>query len=179
MQPCIPRPETDEYAPYYAQYIDRVPGGDIIPILLDQVGLLRGLAGGLTEEQATYRFGPGEWSIKQVLGHINDVERVFAFRALCISRKEPAALPSFEQEPYVAEGGFDDRPLAELLDEFELLRRANVLAFKHMPAEVSARRGIASGLEFTVRSLVYMLAGHVFAHAESLQADYGLSVPAA
>jgi len=179
MQPCIPRPRPDEYAPYYAQYINQVPGDDVIPILLDQIGLLRGLAGRLTEEQAAYRFAPDAWSIKQVLGHINDVERVFAFRALCISRKEPAALPSFEQEPYVAEGGFDARPLAELLDEFELLRRANVLAFKHMPAEISARRGIASGLEFSVRSLIYMLAGHAFAHAESLQTDYGLSVPAA
>jgi hypothetical protein len=174
MSQHIPRPQPDEYAPYYAQYIDRVPGEDVIAVMLEQISLVRGLVGGLSDEQAAYRFAPDEWTIKQVIGHINDVERVFAFRALCFSRKEPAALPSFEQEPYVREADFDQRPLAEMVDEFELLRRANVLAFKRMSPEMSSRRGIASGLEFTVRSVIYVMAGHVFAHAESLQSDYGL-----
>lgn len=179
MTTCIPHPQPDEYVPYYGQYIDRVQEDEIFGILLDQIDLIRGLARGLSEEQAAYHFAPDAWSIKQVIGHINDVERVFAFRTLCISRADPAPLPGFEQDPYVCEADFEQRPLSELVEEFELLRRANVLAFKRLTPEVCSRRGIASGYEFSVRALLYIMAGHVFAHAESLQADYGLSVVAA
>jgi hypothetical protein len=126
----------------------------------------------LTDEQANFRFGPAEWSIKEVIGHINDGERIFSYRALRISRNDQAPLAGFEQDDYVREANFGECSLGDLLDEFELLRRANILAFSRLSDEALLRCGTASGSPVSVRGLLYIMAGHVDHHIESLENDY-------
>lgn len=169
----IERPGTDECAGYYLQYANLVPDGDILVHLAAQVGVLEGLLGGLTEEQAGYSFGPGEWTIKQVAGHLVDAERIMGYRAYTIARDETAVLPGFDQDFYVDQGDFNAWTLAEMLEEFRLLRRANLIAFRHLTAEQSKRRGIASGNPVSVRAQLYILAGHVNRHVEDLREKYG------
>jgi hypothetical protein len=168
----VNRPGENEYAPYYAGYVQRVPEGDIFEILPHQIDTMRALLATLPAGQADFRPGPAEWSIKEVVGHINDAERVFAYRALRISRGDQTPLPGFEQDDYVRAANFGERSLPDLLDEFELLRRANLLAFNRLSNEVSQRQGTASGFGVSVRALLYIMAGHVEHHVESLRKDY-------
>lgn len=168
----ITRPHTDEYSPYYADYVQRVPEEDIFDVLAEQIQTLHHLLTHLSEEQANFRPAPDEWSIKEVVGHLCDFERVFAYRALCFSRHESAPLPGFDQDAYVRESNYSDRMLADLIQEFEWLRRANLLAFKNLSAEAGLRRGTASGAEISVRALIYIMAGHVYQHLDSLQRAY-------
>ena len=166
------RPGENEYAPFYAGYIQRVPDDDIFEILARQSDALRTLLAKFPAQQADFRPGPAEWSVKEVIGHINDGERVFAYRALRISRSDQTPLPGFEQDDYVREANFGDRDLSDLHEEFDLLRRANLLAFRGLSEEASQRQGAASGFAVSVRALLYMMAGHVEHHIESLRQDY-------
>ncbi|HEY3065952.1 MAG TPA: DinB family protein [Methylomirabilota bacterium] len=165
-------PAADEYAPSHADYIGRVPSGPIVETLARQCERVTSLLGGLSDGQARFRFAPGEWSIKEVVGHMIDAERFFYHRAFTISRKDPAPLPGFEQDDYVREAGFDAWPLADLLDEFALLRRANLVALRHVTPAASLRRGTADGKSVSVRALVYILAGHVEHHLDALRTKY-------
>ena len=174
MPTAVERPTNEEYNAFYAGYIRRVPDGDLFDILSLQIAELKQLVGHLSNEQALYRFAPDQWSIKEVIGHINDTERVMSYRALCFSRGEKAPLPGFDQDEYVRAANFDARPLAELLQEFELIRRSNGLLFKDMPAEMAERSGTASGWPISTRALLYILVGHVYHHMESLRTDYGI-----
>ncbi len=166
-------PTSNEYAEFYAGYVRRATSrGDVLAALPKQIEELRVMLGGLTDEQALFRDAPKEWSIKEVVGHLNDVERVFAYRLLRVSRNDVTPLPGFEQDDYVREAGFDSHPLADLLQEFEHQRRANILLIQNM-ADVSALRlGMASGATISARALVYMLVGHVDHHIESLNEKY-------
>lgn len=168
----IERPGNDECNDYYAGYVALVPDGDILTILADQLGELERLLRSLSRDQEDYRFAPGEWSIKDVVGHLVDAERAFGYRAFAFSRGESAALPGFEQDDYVREGNFGARTLADLLEELALLRRANLLAFRFITPQASLRRGTASGNPVSVRSLVYILAGHLNYHIEDLREKY-------
>ena len=168
----IERPGENEYAPFYAGYVQRVPNGDVFDLLACQSDTLCTLLAALPAEQADFRPGPAEWSIKEVVGHINDAERVFAYRALRISRGDQTPLPGFEQDDYVRAANFGERTLPDLLEEFDLLRRANLLAFTRLSDEVSQRQGTASGFGVSVRALIYIMAGHVEHHLESLRKDY-------
>lgn len=168
----ISRPNTDEYAEFYAGYVGRVPEGDVLQFLRDQPQQLRDLLSGLTDEQAATRPAPAEWSIKEVIGHINDGERVFSYRALRFSRGDETALPGFDQDLFVKNANFSEQPLSDLLDEFTHLRAANVLLYKHMSPEVQMRRGTASTYPVSVRALIYITAGHVEHHLESLRTVY-------
>jgi hypothetical protein len=171
----IERPAEGEYAPYYGGYIGRVPDAErvnLFDVYAQQITTLRDLLGKLTPEQANFRFGPGEWSIKECLGHINDGERVFSYRALRISRNDQTPIAGFEQDDYVRESNFADRTLGDLLDEFELLRKANMIAFNGLPEAVYMRCGTASNNPVSVRALLYILAGHVEHHIESYKQDY-------
>ena len=165
-------PDADEYAPSHAGYIARVPPGPILETLARQGDEMRALLGKLSDAQARFRCAPGEWSVKEVVGHVIDSERFLFHRALSISRNDPAPLPGYEQDDYVREAGFDGRPLRDLLDEFELLRRANVLALRHLTPAASLRRGSADGKGVSVRALVYILAGHVDHHVDDLRTKY-------
>ncbi len=166
-------PSSDEYAPFYADYIQRASvRSDILAALSEQIDELNTALGKMTDEQARFKFGPAEWSIKEVIGHLNDVERVFSYRLLRISRNDQTPLPGFEQEDYVHEAGFDNFTLKDLLLEFEFLRRANILAIKNMTDTAIDHRGTASGNPVSARALIYMLVGHVDHHMASLYEKY-------
>ncbi|MEW6083921.1 MAG: DinB family protein [Chloroflexota bacterium] len=166
-------PTSDEYAEFYAGYIQRAAArGDVLVALSKQIDEIQAALGSLSDEQALFRDKPTEWSIKGVMGHLNDVERVFSYRLLRVSRNDPTPLPGFEQDDYVSEAGFDSSPLRDLIQEFEHLRRANILAIQNMKEESTLRVGVASGKPVSARALIYMLAGHVDHHLESLNEKY-------
>lgn len=165
-------PSEPEYAPFYAGYIQRVPNDDVFAMLSGQSAILTSLLSALTPEQAAFRPAPAEWSIKQVIGHVNDAERIFACRALRISRNDQTPLPGFEQDDYVRESNFDARTLPDLLEEFDLLRRANLLNFNRLSPESVLRIGTCNGKPTSVRALIFIMAGHVEHHIESLKVDY-------
>jgi hypothetical protein len=169
----VPRPQADEYGPYYGQYIGRVPeGSDLFAVLSSQPDELRALLGTVNEALAGTHPAPGEWSIKEVIGHINDAERIFAYRTLRVARADETPLPGFDQDPYVTATNFNARTLSDLLDEFAAQRHSNVLCFQPLTDAELARRGTASGYPVSTRAILYMMAGHVMHHVVSLKTDY-------
>jgi hypothetical protein len=168
----IPRPNSDEYAEFYAGYVARVPDGDVIQLLHDQRQQLADLLRGVSEQQAEAYPAPGEWNIKEVIGHLNDGERVFSYRALRFSRKDLTPLAGFDQNDFVRESNFSARSLSDLLEEFDHLRAANVLMFKSLTPDMLSQRGIASENPITPRALVYIVAGHADGHIDSLRTVY-------
>jgi hypothetical protein len=166
-------PTSEEYAPFYADYVLRASQReDISAALSNQIEELLNALDPLTDAQARFKPGPKEWSIKEVLGHLIDGERVFSYRLLRISRQDTTPLPGFEQDDFVRTAGFDRIPLGDLLNEFELLRRANILAIRHMSDEAVDFRGTASGATVSSRALIYIMVGHVDHHMESLKEVY-------
>jgi hypothetical protein len=167
----VPAPE--EYAPFYGDYVQRAAQRpDVIAALSQQMDELHTALDPLSDSQACFKPGPAEWSIKEVIGHLNDVERVFAYRLLRISRNDSTPLPGFEQEDFVRAAGFDRYSLKDLIGEFECLRRANVIAIGYMTEQALDCRGAASGYTVTPRALIYMMVGHVDHHIASLQEKY-------
>ncbi len=172
MATVIERPESNEYSSYYGDYVNRVPDGDVLELLAAQADELDELLGGLSDAQARFSFAPGEWSIKEVVGHIVDAERTFAYRVFAFSRGTAGELPSMEQDDCVREAHFDEWDLPEMLEELRLLRQANLIAFLHITPEASLRQGVASGIEVSVRALIYILAGHFQYHIDDLTEKY-------
>ena len=169
----ISLPAPDEFAEFYAGYVQRAQArGDVLAALPLQIEEIRSALGNLSDKQALFRDAPREWSIKEVMGHLNDVERVFSYRLLRVSRNDATPLPGFEQNDYVREAGFDSHPIKDLIQEFEHLRRANILAIQNMSDEAALRVGAASGYPVSARALIYMLVGHVDHHMESLREKY-------
>jgi uncharacterized damage-inducible protein DinB len=169
---AIARPDATEHAPYYAKYIEKVPAGDLLAILERQRKETAALLKSIPEAKATNRYAPGKWSIKEVVGHVNDAERVFAYRAMRIARGDATPLASFDQDPYVASGKFDSRPLADLAAEFDAIRRATLALFKSLDADTAARRGTASGNGVSARALAYIIAGHERHHMDIVKERY-------
>lgn len=167
------RPGTGEYDPFYQPYLARIGDGPIVPRLAAQSAELRELLGGLRPGGAVHRYEAGKWSVKQVVGHLADSERIFGMRATCIARGETAELPGFEQDDYVAGGGFDERTVDSLLREFEQLRGANVEMFGGLPEEHWQRTGRANAAPVSVRALAWILAGHMEHHLAVLRERYG------
>jgi hypothetical protein len=166
-------PNTTEYAPYYGRYVEPASArGDVLATLPRQIDEIKSALGNLTDEQALFRDAPNEWTIKEVLGHMNDVERIFAYRLICISHNDQTPLPGFEQDDYVREAGFNNYPIADLISEFEFLRRANILAIKNITTESTLRLGTASGNPVSARALIYIMVGHVEHHMASLHEKY-------
>jgi hypothetical protein len=169
----ITHPTPDEYAEFYAGYIQYASAReDVLATLPKQIDEIKMALGSLTDKQALFRDAPKEWSIKEVIGHLNDAERVFSYRLLCIARNDQAPLPGMDQDDYVREAGYDNYSLADLIAEFEHLRRANIIAIQNMPEASVDHRGTASGFPVSVRALVYMLVGHVDHHMASLHEKY-------
>ncbi len=166
------RPNTDEYAPPFEKYVSLVPDADLLETLERQGAETLALLRGLTEERGAYRYGPDKWSVKQLVGHLNDTERLFAYRVLAISRGDTQPLPGMEQDEWMAGVDFDARTLADLADEFEAVRAASVRLLRHLTPEALARRGTASGYEVTARALAYILAGHEAHHMRILRERY-------
>lgn len=166
------RPATADYATFYAAYVNAAPDGDIIATLEREGRATSELLRGVPESLAGHRYAPGKWSIRQLVGHLIDAERIFAVRALRFSRNDPTALPGFDQDDYMAGASFDDFPLAELIPELEAVRRSTVLQLRHITAEAWDRRGVASGAEVSVRALAWIIAGHELHHRGILRSRY-------
>ncbi len=167
-------PQASEYAPYYGKYVSLVASGEILSTLNSQSERMDTLLFGLAENEANVPYAPGKWTIKQVLGHIADTERIMSYRALRIARGDKTPLASFEQDDYVAQGSFESVSLTELLQEYAAVRRATVLLFRHLPGEAWERRGTASNNEVTVRALAYIIAGHDEHHYRILREKYAI-----
>ena len=177
----IPKPDASEYLAYYGRYIDKVPEGDLLQTLRTQLDETLALVRGLDEEHGGHRYAPGKWSIRTVLGHLIDAERIFAYRALRISRGDPTPLASFDENAYAEMAGSDARTLGDLADEFEHVRLGNIVFFRGLSDEALARRGTASDATVSVRALAWIIAGHEAHHVGLLRERYlpGLAQPAA
>jgi uncharacterized damage-inducible protein DinB len=173
------RPEATEYADYYANYISKVPGSDVLNVLESQRLQMLQLFAGRSERDGSFRYAPGKWTVKEVLGHIADTERIFAYRALRIARGDQTPLPGFEQDDYVRSGAFGDRTLAGLAEEFGAVRTASVSLLRSFNEEAWSRRGMASQKEVTVRALGFMIAGHQIHHRIILEERYFPAIPRA
>ena len=166
------RPDRTEAAAYYFTYIDQVPDGSICELLDAQLPPLLQLARGITEERSRHRYAPGKWSIRDVMNHLTDCERLFVGRAFWFARGFSTALPSFDQKIAVRTAQADERPWADLVGEFEAVRAGTTAFFRSLPADAWLRRGIASDNPFTVRALAYMCVGHVNHHVAILRERY-------
>jgi hypothetical protein len=162
------RPEAIEAAPYYFTYIDKVPPGDIRKTLVKQTRQTRTFLAGISEKKSRHRYAPGKWTIRQVVSHINDAERLFVFRAFWFARGFDSPLPSFEQEVAIAAAGADDVSWARHVEEFA----AATTFFRNLPDAAWSRQGIASGNPFTVRALAWIAAGHVAHHVGLVKERY-------
>ncbi|HVB32277.1 MAG TPA: DinB family protein [Gemmatimonadaceae bacterium] len=169
---AIERPAADEYAPFYATYVGGVPDGDIVDVLAHQGRAVTELLGGLSEAKAGSRYAPGKWSVKEVVGHITDTERIFTYRALRISRGDATPLAGFDQDAYVAAAQADRRSLADLVAEFQAVRAATLALFGAMGAQDSRRAGSANAVPVTARALAYIAAGHELHHVGILRDRY-------
>ena len=166
------RPEENEFAEYYNNYISKIEGNEVMPVLEAQSAELRSMISPLPEEKGTYAYDEGKWTIKEVLSHLIDGERIFAYRILRISRGDETPIEGFEQDGYIESSNANNRPFADLLEEFELQRKSNLLLLKNINEPSSRRMGIASGYPISVRALAYISAGHVRHHLGILKERY-------
>lgn len=169
-------PAPSEYAPYFGRYIALVPEERFVATLGGQPDDYRALLGKLSAERAGYRYAPEKWTIRQVVGHVIDAERVFAYRALCIARGETASLPKFDENGYADMAGHDACPLGELLDEFSLVRQANLALFRHIDGSAWQRTGTVNQNPLSTRGLAYIMVGHAQHHAGILRERYAAAL---
>jgi hypothetical protein len=166
------RPKPDEHLDYYSRYIELVPDGDIVDTLSRQITETLAFLHSIPESRVDYQYAPDKWTIRQVVGHISDGERVFQYRAFRFSRADPTPVPGFEENLYVANAPFTRMSMANLIGEFEYLRRASIYMLSSLDAEALGRRGTANGDEITVRALAYIMAGHETHHMQVLKERY-------
>lgn len=168
----IARPEPGEFAPYYGKYIAMVKGEDILGVLDQQRRDTMKLLSGKDEEDGDFRYAPDKWNAKEVLGHVCDTERIFAYRALRISRADAAPMEGFEQDDYVRNGPFARIPLSEIIEDYIAVRRATITLLRNLEESAWSRRGVANKNEVTVRALAYIIAGHELHHRAILEEKY-------
>lgn len=165
-------PLSGEYAPFFARYIGMVPDNGPIDAMQDQLSILPQRFGFFGESQADFRYAPGKWTVKEVLQHIIDTERVFGYRALSIARGEQQNLPGFDENAYADTCDVAGRSLASLLEEWEAVRKSNLLFFRHISERDAQRIGTSNGHPLSVRALAYIMAGHVLHHLRILEERY-------
>ena len=168
----IARPQAGEYAPYYERYISLIQENDILATLDRQRREMVLLLSGLSEEQGDFRYAPEKWSAKQVLGHVCDTERIFAYRALRISRGDATPMEGFEQDDYVKNGPFARHAIAEVIEDYIAVRRATISLLRSLEEAAWSRRGVANKNEVTVRAIAYTIAGHEVHHRGILEEKY-------
>jgi hypothetical protein len=166
------RPEPTEYAPFYGGYIALVPEGDIVDLLRDGGRGLATALGAIPESRAGFRYAEGKWSIREVVGHLIDAERIFGYRALRFARGDATPVPGFDENDYVRAAGSDARPLADLAQELAVVRESSTRLFASFADDVWTRRGTANGKEITVRAIAYITAGHAMHHLRILRERY-------
>jgi uncharacterized damage-inducible protein DinB len=169
----IARPSPGEFAPYYARYIDLVPD-DLLNALRENGEETRRLLSSVTDAKADHRYAPGKWSVKEVVGHITDAERIFGYRALRFARKDETPLPGFEENDYVPASGHASRSLSSLVDEFRATRAASIAFFGNLDEAAWNRVGTANGVAMSVRALAFAIAGHELHHRKLLVERYGI-----
>lgn len=178
MAMVIPRPAPDEYHPLYAGYIGLLPGEvDPRDVLRDQLNSVPGLLITVSEDGASHRYAPGKWSIKEVVGHLCDTERILTYRLLRVIRADRTPLPGFEENDYVAAAGFDDRELGDLVSEWEAVRHATLALVESISPDTLVNSTTANDAVITARALLYIVAGHTQHHLEILRARYGVGTP--
>jgi len=167
------RPDTSEYPPYAAVYVNLVVGDQILPILAAQLEQSTALLKSVDDRRASeFAYAPGKWTIKQILGHIIDTERIFGYRALCVARNDVTPLPGFEHDDYVAAGFFNERSLNSLIDEYRAVRQSTIALFQNLPQQAWLRQGLANKYNVTVRGLAFLAAGHELHHVKILREKY-------
>ena len=166
------RPQTTESASYYFKYIDLVTGDDIVPAMENQMGEMLEFLSGISEEQSLHSYEPGKWTIRELLNHVNDGERIFAGRALWFARGFTDPLPSFEQDIAVQAAHANNTSWVDLVEEFEIVRLGTISLLKSLPDEAWDRTGVASDNPVSVRALAYIIAGHVTHHINVLRERY-------
>jgi hypothetical protein len=166
------KPTENEYAPYYGKYIALVTEENVIEALENSLRDTLELLNGITEEKADYRYAPEKWSIKEVIGHIGDSERVFAYRALCFSRNYDNNIAGFDENEFIANSNFRNLSLKDVVDEFVAIRNSTIVLFKNMSEEAWTRKGIANDNEISVRALANILVGHERHHVGVIRTRY-------
>jgi len=167
------RPQPSEYAPYEQTYVDLVEGGNVVSALASQIQQTAAALAKIDDRRASeFTYAPGKWTIKQVLGHMIDTERIFAYRALRIARGDTTPLPGFEQDDYVKSANFNAQPLARLIGEFRTVRHGTLALFQGLPDDAWLRRGVANHSSVTVRGLAFHIAGHELYHMKILRERY-------
>ena len=175
----VARPEAGEYAGYYEKYVSLVIGDDVTGSLEAQRVQTMQLFAGRSECDGNFRYAADKWTVKEVLGHISDSERIFTYRALRIARGDLTPMEGFEQDDYVRSGGFNERPLASLAEEYAFVRGASLALFRSLGKEAWLRRGTANKNEVSVRALAYITAGHELHHRQILEERYFSAIPRA
>jgi len=170
----VERPGDGEFGPFFGAYVSLVPEADVLAVLEGQAAVVRRLLATVPPRLETHRYGAGKWSVREVVGHMADAERVFGYRAFCIGRGEQAPLPGFDEEQYVAESGFDRQALAELVNELTNVREANLAALRRFDDRAWQRIGSANGTAVSARALAFIMAGHVRHHCGVLSSRYGI-----
>jgi len=168
----IERPKENEYAPFYAGYVARVPETEILEVLREQPKELKRVADSVVPDKESFRYAPDKWSVRELFGHLVDAERFFGHRAFCVSRGDANPLPGFDEKLYVSESSYDSRPLAEMVEDFSLLREANSRLLENLDAAAFSREGVANGAKVTVRALAYIITGHARHHLAVLRERY-------
>jgi uncharacterized damage-inducible protein DinB len=168
------RPESSEYAPFYHKYVASVPEGDVVALLRQSGRELLDTIATVPEDRGGFRYAEGKWSIREVIGHICDAERIFTYRALRMARGDTTPLASFDENEYVKTAGSDARTLSNLAREFGAVREASVQLFESLPDDAWGRSGVASGKDVSVRALAYITAGHAMHHLGILRERYGV-----
>jgi hypothetical protein len=168
----IARPEPGEYAPYYDRYISLVPGADILATLDSQRRQMVLLLSGRDEADGDFRYASDKWNAKQVLGHVCDTERIFAYRALRFARADRTPVEGFEQDDYVRNGPFEHAPMSEIIEDYIAVRRATLSLLRNLDQAAWLRRGVANENEVSVRALAYTIAGHELHHRRILEEKY-------
>jgi hypothetical protein len=173
------KPAPGDYAPYSEQYILLVSGDDILDTLKIQLKQTATLFSGRSERDGNFRYAPDKWSVKEVLGHVADAERIFAYRAMRIARGDQTPLAGFEQDDYVRGARFGTRKLADLVEEYADVRQASLALFRSLDEEAWQRRGVANNNPVTVLALAFLIAGHELHHRKILEERYFPAIPRA
>jgi hypothetical protein len=171
---AVSRPQPDEHAPYYSRYIDLIPGDDALPVLRAQLDETLAPFARLDDAAGEKRYAPGKWTVKQVLSHVSDAERVFTYRALRIARKDATPLPGFDENAFADAAAADRRPLSQIVAELRAVRAATVALYEGFEPDAMTRRGTANDSPFTVRALAWIAAGHERHHRNVLRERYGI-----
>ncbi len=172
MTVVLQRPSQEEYEAYYSTYIDQVPDGDVLEILSTEIVTTLDLLASISPELEAHRYASDKWSVREVVGHIIDTERIFAHRAFSFARADAATLPGMDQDDYMAASNAAVRPLAELAAELEAVRRSTLALFRGLPDAAWTRSGVASGFSFSIRTFPFIVAGHEIHHRRGLVDNY-------